>query len=190
MGSAQPSYIEIADTNCPLKTELCKTCPICNLSLPVSEFGINRQRASGRNLYCKACIRKKVADSRSALREFRQTQKQLRMRNETTTKPVRPARPLKKRYRHGVLAYLELKLHSNPDHERVFGAIFYGARTQKEIGQEAGLCNDAIGDALAILLLGHPKRIETAIANGLRTYGVRQVRNPKFGEGRMISGAG
>src|SRR5436189_4315220 len=52
-----------------------KFCPICSQDLPLSEFGVCRARKDGRNLYCKSCIRKKVTDSRRALKEYRSTRK-------------------------------------------------------------------------------------------------------------------
>src|SRR5205814_7267480 len=48
-----------------------KTCPRCEESLPLSEFGICRARKDGLNLYCKRCIRQKIALSRAALREYK-----------------------------------------------------------------------------------------------------------------------
>jgi hypothetical protein len=160
-------------------------CPICSQSLPISEFGVSRNRHTGRNLYCKACIRKKISDSRRELRSYHEKQKQLRSRDEEPAAPLAPGmktRPLKERYnQYGALFYLELKLRSNPDHERVFGAIYYGARTQKEIRTETGLCKDAVGDALAILLLDHPKRIRTEVVDDVRVYCVaQQIRNSEI----------
>src|SRR5256885_7563530 len=52
-----------------------KHCPICSQDLPISEFGVCRARKDGRNLYCKTCIRKKVTDSRRALKEYRSARK-------------------------------------------------------------------------------------------------------------------
>src|SRR5688572_28480573 len=52
-----------------------KNCPICSQQLPLSEFGVCRARKDGRNLYCKSCIRKKVTDSRRALKEYRSARK-------------------------------------------------------------------------------------------------------------------
>jgi predicted Rossmann fold nucleotide-binding protein DprA/Smf involved in DNA uptake len=52
-------------------------CPICNphdepdKRLAISEFGVCRARKSGRNLYCKACVRKKVTDSRKTVKEHK-----------------------------------------------------------------------------------------------------------------------
>src|SRR5437773_5596863 len=52
-----------------------KNCPICSQHLPLSEFGVCRARKDGRNLYCKSCIRKKVTESRRALKEYRSARK-------------------------------------------------------------------------------------------------------------------
>src|SRR5438045_6786799 len=52
-----------------------KNCPICSRQLPLSEFGVCRARKDGRNLYCKSCIRKKVTDSRRALKEYKSARK-------------------------------------------------------------------------------------------------------------------
>lgn len=48
-----------------------KKCPRCEESLPLSEFGVCRARKDGLNLYCKGCIRQKIAHSRQALREYK-----------------------------------------------------------------------------------------------------------------------
>src|SRR5262252_7901843 len=53
-----------------VKVEL-KRCPRCEESLPLSEFGVCRARKDGLNLYCKRCIRQKIALSRQALREYK-----------------------------------------------------------------------------------------------------------------------
>ena len=52
-----------------------KQCPICTLDLPLAEFGVCRARKDGRNLYCKSCIRKKVTESRRALKEYKSARK-------------------------------------------------------------------------------------------------------------------
>src|SRR6266849_5896015 len=48
-----------------------KRCPRCEELLPLSEFGVCRARKDGLNLYCKRCIRQKIALSRQALREYK-----------------------------------------------------------------------------------------------------------------------
>src|SRR5207302_4250050 len=48
-----------------------KRCSRCEESLPVIEFGVCRARKDGLNLYCKRCIRQKIAHSRQALREYK-----------------------------------------------------------------------------------------------------------------------
>src|SRR5438045_8206010 len=54
-----------------IRTIELKTCPRCEESLPLSEFGLCRARKDGLNLYCKRCIRQKIALSRQALREYK-----------------------------------------------------------------------------------------------------------------------
>src|SRR5437763_7105062 len=48
-----------------------KRCPRCEESLPISEIGVCRARKDGLNLYCKRCIRQKIALSRQALRAYK-----------------------------------------------------------------------------------------------------------------------
>src|SRR5882762_1259192 len=48
-----------------------KHCPICAQVLPLSDFGVCRARKDGHNLYCRSCIRKKVTESRRALRAYK-----------------------------------------------------------------------------------------------------------------------
>jgi hypothetical protein len=51
----------------------------------LSEFGVCRARKDGLNLYCKGCIRQKIAQSRQALREY----KNARIKHGSTTVPER-----------------------------------------------------------------------------------------------------
>jgi hypothetical protein len=141
-------------------TEVCagsdKYCPICCQELPLAEFGVCRARKDGRNLYCKSCIRKKVTESRRALKEYRSA---------------------RKRYVHQPM----LEGHEAGDHtfpralsklspiERVREAIKKGARTQKEIAQETRLGKDEIGDAIANLLLW-TREIRTQTVGNTRHY--------------------
>lgn len=50
--------------------ESSQTCGECLEPLPLSDFGIVRARPSGRNLYCKSCIRAKVKASRQSVKAF------------------------------------------------------------------------------------------------------------------------
>lgn len=160
------------------KSELIE-CPTCAQKLPVGEFGVSNARPSGRNLYCKSCIRQKVADSRRALREFRARQKEMRSADHGLTIMAPGPRSIEARYdENGILFHWELDLRSNPHDERVYGAIYHGARTYKQIMQMTALCKDAVGDALAELF-DHPKRIRTEIVDDVRIYRVvEQIRNP------------
>jgi hypothetical protein len=141
-----------------------KTCPICSLSLAVSEFGICRARKDGRNLYCKSCIRKKVTESRRALKEYKSARKRY------------VAQPLLDAADYSALdgdlpstSHYSRTINKLSPVERVRDAIRKGARTQKEIAQETKLGKDEIGDALANLLLWS-KEIRTKVVDSNRVY--------------------
>src|ERR1700704_5252383 len=105
-----------------------KNCPICSQQLPLLEFGVCRARKDGRNLYCKSCIRKKVTDSRRALKEYRSARKryvsQPAEQSWSQADGDSPSSP----------NYTRLLSKLSPI-ERVREAIRKGARTQREIAQ-------------------------------------------------------
>jgi hypothetical protein len=116
--------------------------------LPLSEFGVCRARKDGLNLYCKRCIRQKIALSRQALREYKKArgkhtsltsadQSRVTLDNKTSLSSRRIARMLRK---------------LSPA-DRVREAIRCGADTQKEIVQVTKLPKDEVCDAIANLLL-------------------------------------
>src|SRR6185312_3935266 len=123
-----------------------KNCPICSLDLPVSEFGVCRARKDGRNLYCKSCIRKKVTDSRRALKEYRSTRK--RYVSPTLSDQLTVAQFNNDG---GVATSYPRLLHKLSPVERVKEAIRKGALTQKEIRKATGVGDDEVGEALANL---------------------------------------
>ena len=140
-----------------------KNCPICSQQLPLSEFGVCRARKDGRNLYCKTCIRKKVTDSRRALKEYRSARKRY------VNQPVLQSTdaPLNE---DGTPSTMFPRVLSRLSPiERVREAIKKNARTQKEIAQETKLGKDEIGDALANLLLW-THEIRTEIVDNTRMY--------------------
>src|SRR5438874_9670643 len=145
-----------------------KRCPRCKESLPVSEFGICRARKDGLNLYCKRCIRQKIALSRQALREYKSarnkhssdsaTKSRVTLDSKAGFSPRRIARMLRK---------------LSPA-DRVREAIRCGAHTQKEIAQVTKLPKDEVCDALANLLLW-TREIRTQIVNHTRMYYVNDA---------------
>lgn len=133
-------------------------CPLCSRDLPVSAFGICRARKSGRNLYDKECIRKKVTESRRALKEYKAARKNYLKRMEIAkyfNEPlpmIQSAGPVK-------LAPVD----------RVRDAIQKGHQTQREIARETKLGKDEIGDALTQLLLWNHE-IRTELKGETRIY--------------------
>ena len=148
---------------------LTKKCPICTQTLPLSEFGICRARKDGRNLYCKSCIRKKVTDSRRALKEFRSARKryasQPLLENEVVL--LSDGESLSSTSCPRVLKKISPL-------DRVKDAIRNGARTQKEIRKAANLSDDEVGDALANLLLW-TREIRTELIDNDRMYFLNEL---------------
>jgi len=142
-----------------------KDCPICSQQLPLSEFGVCRARKDGRNLYCKSCIRKKVTESRRALKEYRSARKRYVSHPLSETSPPDGDSP-------SSASYTRLLSKLSPV-ERVREAIRKGARTQKEIAQETRLGKDEIGDAIANLLLW-TREIKTQIVDNNRAYFINE----------------
>lgn len=139
-----------------------KHCPICSQQLPLSEFGVCRARKDGRNLYCKSCIRKKVTDSRRALKEYRSARKRY------VSQPVSQTGDLES----PASNYARVLSKLSPV-ERVREAIRKGARTQKEIAQETRLGKDEIGEAIANLLLW-TREIKTEVVDNTRHYSLNE----------------
>lgn len=127
-------------------------CPLCDRDLPESAFGICRSRRLGRNLYDKACIRKKVTDSRRALKEFKRRRREIL---EAQSEPLFAELP----------PVLVRKL--SPV-ERVVEAITNGAKTQTEIRSASRLSDDEVGDALADLF--STRELRTEMAGDDRVY--------------------
>jgi hypothetical protein len=146
-----------------------KRCPRCEESLPLSDFGVCRARKDGLNLYCKRCIRQKIAQSRQALREY----KNARIRHGSTVEPEksRVAIDAKSGFSPRRIARMLRKL--SPA-DRVREAIRCGARTQKEIAQVTRLPKDEVCDALANLLLW-TREIRTQVVSHTRMYFVNEV---------------
>lgn len=145
-----------------------KNCPICSLQLPLSEFGVCRARKDGRNLYCKSCIRKKVTDSRRALKEYRSARKRY------VSQPLlETADALLNDGGNSSTMFPRVLSKLSPI-ERVREAIKKGARTQKEIAQETRLGKDEIGDAIANLLLW-TREIRTQTVGNTRLYFISEA---------------
>jgi len=146
-----------------------KRCPRCEESLPLSEFGICRARKDGLNLYCKRCIRQKIALSRQALREY----KKARVKHGGATTSQKDAVTLdgKTAFSSKRIARMLRKL--SPA-DRVREAIRCGAHTQKEIAAVTKLPKDEVCDALANLLLW-TREIRTQIVRHQRMYFVNEA---------------
>jgi hypothetical protein len=145
-----------------------KNCPICSQQLPLSEFGVCRARKDGRNLYCKSCIRKKVTESRRALKEYRSARKRYvnqPVAEHSSASPLDGDSSVS-------MNYSRLLSKLSPV-ERVREAIRKGARTQKEIAHETRLGKDEIGDAIANLLLW-TREIKTQIVDNNRLYFINE----------------
>jgi len=141
-----------------------KRCPRCEQSLPISEFGVCRARKDGLNLYCKRCIREKIAQSRQALREYKSARgKHGNVAAETKSRVTIDAKAGLSPRR---IARLLRKL--SPA-DRVREAIRCGARTQKAIAQITKLPKDEVCDALANLLLW-TREIRTEVVHHTRLY--------------------
>src|SRR5436190_6791375 len=146
-----------------------KRCPRCEESLPLSEFGICRARKDGLNLYCKRCIRQKIALSRQALREY----KKARVKHGGSAASQKGAVSLdgKTAFSSKRIARMLRKL--SPA-DRVREAIRCGAETQTEIVQVTKLPKDEVCDALANLLLW-TREIRTDVINHTRRDFVNEV---------------
>lgn len=145
-----------------------KNCPICSQQLPLSQFGVCRARKDGRNLYCKSCIRKKVTESRRALKEYRSARKRYvsqPLSEQSATSSLDGDSPSSG-------GYTRLLSKLTPV-ERVREAIRKGARTQREIAQETRMGKDEIGDAIANLLLW-TREIKTQIVDNNRLYFINE----------------
>jgi hypothetical protein len=128
-----------------------------------------RARKDGLNLYCKRCIRQKIAQSRQALREY----KNARIKHGATIGPdkSRVSIDAKSGFSPRRIARMLRKL--SPA-DRVREAIRCGARTQKEIAHVTRLPKDEVCDALANLLLW-TREIRTQVINHTRMYFVNEV---------------
>jgi hypothetical protein len=143
-----------------------KRCPRCEEALPLSEFGVCRARKDGLNLYCKRCIRQKIALSRQAFREY----KQARGKHSNSTDNSRVTLDNKTSLSSRRIARMLRKL--SPA-DRVREAIRCGAHTQKEIAQVTKLPKDEVCDALANLLLW-TREIRTQIVRHQRLYFINE----------------
>jgi len=155
-----------AESDLSLET---KGCPLCNQALTLSEFGICRARKDGRNLYCKSCIRKKVTDSRQALREYKSARKRYVTLQALESNDMSVADSES----HAAAQHVSRVVSKLSPIERVREAIKKNARTQKEIAQETKLGKDEIGDALANLLLW-TREIRTEVIDNTRMYFINE----------------
>jgi len=141
-----------------------KRCPRCEESLPLSEYGVCRARKDGLNLYCKRCIRQKIALSRQALREY----KSARVKHSASSAAGKPCLTIEAATQLSPRRIARMLRKLSPA-DRVREAIRCGAQTQKEIAHVTKLPKDEVCDALANLLLW-TREIRTQIVNHTRMY--------------------
>ncbi|HEX9629852.1 MAG TPA: hypothetical protein VF961_07525 [Pyrinomonadaceae bacterium] len=146
-----------------------KRCPRCEESLPLLEFGVCRARKDGLNLYCKRCIRQKIAQSRQALREY----KNARIKHGATVVPERSRVSIDAKAGFSPRRIARMLRKLSPA-DRVREAIRCGAETQTEIAQVTRLPKDEVCDALANLLLW-TREIRTQVINHTRRYFVNEA---------------
>ena len=137
------------DTQCRSVKQLVR-CPVCEKPQSTDNFGICRSRPSGRNLYCKACIREKVQRSRVDIKKWRQLKRERRQRLIDA-------------------ALTGLEVIKPSAEKRVIEAIESGARTQKEIRFYTRLTADEIADVICVLLLWR-KQLTTIVHGDSRMY--------------------
>lgn len=65
-----PAFVLPPRASAPEPSIETRRCGLCAEDLPVGDFGICRARRSGRNLYCKECIRKKGKQGRRVVKEY------------------------------------------------------------------------------------------------------------------------
>lgn len=106
-------------------------CPRCDHDLPESEFGVCRARPSGKNFYCKKCIREKITEHRRQKREYLATIKHVPRKGNQRVKLI-------------------WNMHLKPT-EKIALAITRGAKDQAEIRRQTRLGRDEISDGLARL---------------------------------------
>lgn len=150
-----------------------KKCPRCDESLPLADFGVCRARKDGLNLYCKQCIRKRIAQSRQTMREYKSSRNRGGVNllgRRATSENEAPAE--------FSALYVAKMLKKLTPSERVREAIRGGARTQKQIANETKLAKDEIGDALANLLLW-THEIRTRMVNNTRMYFINEVERER-----------
>jgi len=140
--------------------EWLKRCPRCTEELQLSEFGVCQARPDRMNLYCKRCIRQKIALGRAAVRAMKRAQ-----RAAGTLPPLVAPAPSARR-----VARMLRKL--SPA-DRVREAIKRGAHTQEEITALTKLPKDEVCDALANLLLW-TREIFTQRVGHQRRYFIRE----------------
>jgi len=135
----------------------------------LSEFGLCRARKDGLNLYCKRCIRQKIALSRQALREY----KNARSKHGVTAGSSRSRVTIEAKLGFSPRRIARMLRKLSPA-DRVREAIRCGVRTQKEIAQTTKLPKDEVCDALANLLLW-TREIRTQIVSHTRMYFVNDA---------------
>lgn len=130
-------------------------CPQCKQDLDDGEFGVCRARSSGRNLYCKSCIRNKVNASREVVRQMKAAK---RARRPVLVEPIVIERK----------PYV-LSPTVKTDVDRVRDAMNLGRQTWGAIKAETKLGSDSLADAFMVLILDN-EEVKCDRVNGERIY--------------------
>lgn len=156
-----------------MSSEPVKTCPRCERELPLSAFGVQRSREDGRNFYCRRCVNLMSKTRRQETKDRAidcGRQRTLALRDRVF-EAIRNGARTQTEIAIAVEDFgykLKKALQSDRIRSRLLNDQCGMSLTKSELEHQKWLLTDAIGEALALLLL--KREIRTTIANGVRIY--------------------